>query len=122
MSQINFALPERFCSGDCRTMIEPAREIDEERDSLFSTGLLERISSVACAVPVGESEGIELAFRFSPVCNLMRYPIETVSQSETDYEAVRQGTCLLVGWEIYLENWTEWKGAIQLNIRDFDSP
>ncbi|MFH1438204.1 MAG: alpha-amylase/4-alpha-glucanotransferase domain-containing protein [Pseudomonadota bacterium] len=118
VSQINFAMPELFRSSHCWTKVDPPRTMNEGENSLFSAALLEGISKISCAGPIGEDGGIELSFQCSPICNLMRYPIETVSQSETDFEAVCQGTCLLVGWEIHLENWNEWKASILLKIRD----
>jgi hypothetical protein len=70
--------------------------------------------SILSALESGRSLGLK--FQVSPSCTLAHYPVETVSRSERGYEAVTQGLCSRLLWNIHLENWNEWKGRVLFAI------
>ncbi len=46
--------------------------------------------------------GLRIAFEAAPAATLIRYPVETVSQSEGGFEKVYQGSCLNWAWDLDL--------------------
>ncbi|MGA2317744.1 MAG: alpha-amylase/4-alpha-glucanotransferase domain-containing protein [Thermodesulfobacteriota bacterium] len=49
-------------------------------------------------------------------CNLWRFPIETVSLSESGFERIFQGSCLLFYWPLDLEPEKRFEVGIELAI------
>ena len=82
-----------------------------------------------CQMSKGESKdvtlfGIEnklistkIILSFSNVCNLWRFPIETVSQSESGFEKEYQSSALIPHWKFHLEEGEEWSVRIGLSFR-----
>jgi len=46
--------------------------------------------------------GFELQLKYTPVVELWRFPVETVSQSEEGFESVYQGSCIAGCWRVQL--------------------
>jgi alpha-amylase len=46
--------------------------------------------------------GLKVSFASKEALRFLRYPVETVSQSEGGFERVYQGSCLLFGWDLDL--------------------
>jgi alpha-amylase len=49
-------------------------------------------------------------------CNLWRFPLETVSLSESGFEKIFQGSCLLLYWPLELEPGEEFRVSLELGI------
>jgi alpha-amylase len=49
-------------------------------------------------------------------CNLWRFPVETVSLSESGFERIFQGSCLLLYWPLDLEAGKEFQVSVELGI------
>jgi len=66
---------------------------------------------------VDEWLGLEVALAFSKPATLWRFPLETISQSESGYERVYQATVLLPWWEVKLEPGESWELWIELGLK-----
>lgn len=91
--------------------LDPATDLPREQRRLGSRGAWERTARVAL---VDEHEGLRVEIEASPVCDLHRHPVETVSQTESGFQLTYQGSCLALAWPLKLENWVEWKGRASL--------
>jgi len=49
--------------------------------------------------------------------NLWRFPIETVSLSESGFERIFQGSCMLLYWPLDLEPDKSFEVSVELGIR-----
>jgi hypothetical protein len=105
--------PEEDWSAE-RTSMAPGAD----RQRLGATGFLESVSQLGGTGSVPPGARVSLGFKCSPSCSLVRYPVETFLPASAGHETVTLGTCLLVAWGIYLENWSEWKGEITLGVLD----
>ena len=84
----------------------------------------------SCQTSKGESKeityfGIEnklistkIGLSFSEVCTLWRFPIETVSQSESGFEKEYQSSVLIPHWRFGLKEGGEWGVKIRLTMRE----
>lgn len=61
--------------------------------------------------------GLEVMLAFDRPATLWRFPLETVSQSESGYEKVYQGTVILAWWEVELEHGKPLELWIELGLR-----
>lgn len=73
----------------------PDRELSEQH--LASTGAEEDVSSFQM---VDEWLKIAIRFRFEPAAVLWRFPVETVSNSESGFERVYQGSAIVPVWNV----------------------
>lgn len=80
--------PDRYFSFPDRGLSEP---------HLASTGAEENVSSFRM---VDEWLNIAIRFRFEPAAVLWRFPVETVSNSESGFERVYQGSVIVPVWEV----------------------
>jgi len=92
---------------------DPATPLDDGERRLSSRGVWERTASVSL---VDEHERVRVDLDCSPVCTLLRHPVETVSQTESGYQLTYQGSCLVLAWPLKLESWVDWKGRVRLEI------
>jgi len=81
-------------------------------------------------VSVGEETGVtemgmkdgwlqlEIQFKTDKPAKFLRYPVETISQSEGGFEKVYQGSCLLLGWEVFLKPGERFKTQVATNLID----
>jgi alpha-amylase len=90
---------------------EIALAADERR--LASRGTWGRFASGSL---VDEHEGLRIDIEASPVCDLVRYPVETVSQSESGFQLTYQGSCLSLVWPLGLTGWTEWRASASIEL------
>ena len=84
----------------------------------------------SCQTSKGESKdisyfGIEnrlistnIGLSFSEACTLWRFPIETVSQSESGFEKEYQSSVLIPHWRFGLKEGGEWSVKIRLTMRE----
>ena len=61
---------------------------------------------------------IKIGLSFSETCTLWRFPVETVSQSESGFEKEYQSSVLIPHWKFSLKKGSEWVVRIRLTIRD----
>jgi alpha-amylase len=62
--------------------------------------------------------GIKLTMRFaSPAC-VWRHPVFTVSNSESGFEKIYQGSTILPNWHIFLQSGQSWSTKIELAIEE----
>jgi alpha-amylase len=80
---------------------------------LASTGELEAVSEIQL---VDEWVGMKVVLKTNRNCNLWRFPIETVSLSESGFERIYQGSCLLLYWPLDLEPGGGFQVTIELGI------
>jgi alpha-amylase/alpha-mannosidase (GH57 family) len=80
--------PDRYFSFPDRELSGP---------HLASTGAEEDVSSFRM---VDEWLNIAIRFRFEPAAVLWRFPIETVSNSESGFERVYQGSAIVPVWDV----------------------
>src|SRR4030042_5923698 len=69
----------------------PGHRLEDRR--LASLGELKDVSEVRL---INEWDGMEVVLRTDRSCNLWRFPVETVSLSESGFEKIFQGSCLLL--------------------------
>jgi alpha-amylase len=80
---------------------------------LASTGELEDVSEVHL---IDEWNGFEVVLKTDRSCGLWRFPIETVSLSESGFERIFQGSCLLFYWLLELKPREEFVVTVELGI------
>lgn len=61
--------------------------------------------------------GINIGLSFSERCTLWRFPVETVSQSESGFEKEYQSSVLIPHWKFLLKQDCEWRVRIMLTLR-----
>jgi len=65
---------------------------------------------------IDEWNEIEVFLKVDKKCNFWRVPIETVSLSESGFEKIFQGSCLLFYWPLELETGDGFEVTIELGI------
>jgi len=85
-----------------------------EDRTLASKGGLRDISEVRL---IDEWDGLEVVLNVDRRCHLWRFPIETVSLSESGFEKIFQGSCLLFYWPLELERGRWFELNIELEIK-----
>jgi alpha-amylase len=63
---------------------------------------------------VDEWIGMKVVLKMDKSCNLWRFPIETVSLSESGFERIFQGSCLLLCWPLELKPNESFEFTIEL--------
>ncbi len=94
-------------------LLDPATALDGEERGPASRGIWERAARVSLE---DGHERVRVAMGCSPVCSLLRHPVQTVSQTESGYQLTYQGSCLVFAWPVRLESWVDWKGSVRLEI------
>ena len=69
---------------------------------------------------VDEWVGMEVVLKMDKPCNLWRFPIETVSLSESGFERIFQGSCLLPHWPLELESKDSFEVTIELGVHPLE--
>lgn len=67
---------------------------------------------------VDEGLGLRVSLEWNPPCDVWVLPIHTVSQSESGFEKVYQGSTLLLKWNITLEPASTWGTEIRKEIKE----
>jgi len=81
-----------------RYFLFPGLKVEDRR--LCSSGALSEVEGVRLR---DESVGFEVSLDVAPTSQLWRFPLETVSQSESGFEKTYQGTVLLFHWRFSLK-------------------
>ncbi len=87
----------------------PGHRLEDRK--LASIGALKDVSEIQL---VDEWVGMKVVLKTDRKCNLWRFPIETVSLSESGFERIFQGSCLLLYWPLNLEPAEEFGVIIEL--------
>jgi alpha-amylase len=90
----------------------PGYPIEDRR--LASLGELKGISEVRL---IDEWNGMEVFLKINRECNLWRFPVETVSLSESGFERIFQGSCLLFHWPMELGPKEEFRLTVELGVQ-----
>jgi 4-alpha-glucanotransferase len=81
-----------------RSFLFPGIKVEDCR--LISRGILSTVENVRLR---DEAVGFEISMDIYPQSELWRFPLETVSQSESGYEKTYQGSVLLFHWRFQLK-------------------
>jgi len=85
-----------------------------EDRKLASIGECHDVSEVQL---VDEWVGMKVVLKTDKKCNFWRFPIETVSLSESGFERIFQGSCLFFYWPLVLETGKQFEVNIELGIQ-----
>lgn len=80
----------------------PGREIGERH--LASKGSIEDVSALSL---VDEWQRVKMSFLYDEAALIWRFPIETISVSESGFERVFQNSCVFAGWKFSLNSGDE---------------
>ena len=89
-----------------------SRHSVEDR-KLASAGGLNGVTEVRL---IDEWNRMEAVLRTDKSCRLWRFPVETVSLSESGFEKIFQGSCLLLHWPLELEPGGKFEVTVELGI------
>ena len=57
--------------------------------------------------------GLDISLSINKPARLWRYPIEAVTNSEDGFELTYQGSCFIIGWDVYLEPGESWEAVMK---------
>jgi len=97
--------PGRFCLIDGERPEDPGLAGREEREAVEKIEL------------VNQDDGFEAVIACSAPALLFRYPLETVSQSESGFERSFQGTCLWFTWPLRLRPGQGFRVSLEFDLR-----
>ena len=100
-------------AGDAPDRYYDIRGHQLEDRRLASMGELEDVSEIQL---VDEWVEMKVVLKTDRNCNLWRFPVETVSLSESGFERIYQGSCLLLYWPLDLEPGAGFEVTIELGI------
>jgi hypothetical protein len=89
----------------------PEHKLEDRK--LASLGALNDITEVHL---IDEWNKMEVVLKTDKRCHLWRFPIETVSLSESGFERIFQGSCLLFYWSLDLEPEKRFEVNVELGI------
>jgi hypothetical protein len=101
-------------AGDAPDRYYDIRGHQLEDRRLASVGELEDVSEIQL---VDEWVGMKVVLKMDRNCNLWRFPIETVSLSESGFERIFQGSCLLLYWPLDSEPDKRFEIGVELGIQ-----
>jgi alpha-amylase len=67
---------------------------------------------------VNQPDEFKAVLKTEKPCLLLRYPIQTVSQSESGFERTYQGSCLWITWPLELEPGKQWTAATEFDFEN----
>jgi alpha-amylase len=92
----------------------PGAQLEDRR--LASIGEIEEASEVHL---IDEWNGFEVILKADKSCKFWRFPVETVSLSESGFERIYQGSCLLFYWPLELEPGKQFEVTLELSVQPF---
>lgn len=108
--EFNFALP----GGHQGTYYIPEGELLKD-SKLDAMAINLNCKEIALKDEIG---GIDIHFNFSHPCQLWRFPIYTVSSSESGFELGYQGSVFFPNWKFELPPYDTWQVRIKKTIKD----
>jgi alpha-amylase len=110
---VELNLNMRTCNDTQRAFYSPTgRQL--EPGSLAATAQDDHIGEVGLR---DEALGLDIHVAWSEIGNLWRFPLETVSRSESGFERVYQSTVLLPHWRVTLPASGEWRCTLEQSIQ-----
>lgn len=111
-SEFDFAL----LAGDAedRYYVFPEQPLSDPR--LRSTGEIKMTNEVQL---VDEWLGLRITLQLQKPATVWRFPIETISQSESGFERVYQSSVVFPSWRFELTPMSVWENRIILDVEDF---
>ena len=109
--EFNFAL----LAGNAPDRYYYFPDIKIDNPILASTGIVENVSTMALK---DEWQQLDISFTFNEPTTIWRFPIETVSQSESGFEKVYQSSVIVPNWKLKLPAQNRWEITI---IHDINS-
>ena len=100
-------------AGDAPDRYYDIRGHQLEDRKLASIGESRDVSEIQL---VDEWVGMKVVLKMDRNCNLWRFPIETVSLSESGFEKIFQGSCLLLYWPLDLDSREQFRLTVELGI------
>jgi len=100
-------------AGDAPDRYYEIPEHSLEDRKLASVGALNDVTEVHL---INEWDRMKVTLRTDKSCHLWRFPIETVSLSESGFEKIFQGSCLLLHWPLELEPGGHFEVTVELGI------
>ena len=91
----------------------PGHSLEDRK--LASVGELKDVREVHL---IDEWNKMKAVLKADKSCNLWRFPIETVSLSESGFEKIFQGSCLLLYWPLELEPGKQFEVTVELGIEN----
>jgi hypothetical protein len=104
-------------AGDAPDRYYDIRGHQVEDRRLASIGELEDVSEIQL---VDEWVGMKVVLKTDRNCNLWRFPVETISLSESGFEKIFQGSCLLLYWPLDLGPDKGFAVSVELGIVPFE--
>jgi alpha-amylase len=98
--------PDRSYFIDGKKLDDPRLCVQGENESVSRAGMMDRWL------------GLVVAFQTASAARFLRYPVETVSNSEGGFERVYQGSCILWGWDLRLAPDETAKFELTLRLED----
>jgi alpha-amylase len=89
----------------------PGHKLEDRK--LASMGALDEVTEVQL---IDEWNKMKVVLKTDQRCHLWRFPIETVSLSESGFEKIYQGSCLLLYWPLDLKPGGHFEVTIELGI------
>ncbi len=112
VTQININLLAGNAHDRSYEISDPPTQLEPAQRTLDSRG---RVQRLACMALVDGHEGLCVSIEASPVCEMIRHPVQTVSQSESGYQLTFQGSCIMLCWPLRVESWTPWRARVSLS-------
>jgi len=97
-----------------RHFLFPGLKVEDR--SLGASGAIPEVEHIRLR---DEAAGFELSFDLSPRGQLWRFPLETVSRSESGFQKNYQGTVLLLHWPFSLKPGKRWPWESTSPWREF---
>lgn len=102
-------------AGDAEDRYFSVKGVYLEDKRLVSEGELQNITEVRL---VDDWQRFSVLLNSEKKMRFWRFPIETVSQSESGFERNYQGSCLVFSWKIRLAPGEKWQNRISLKVEE----
>jgi alpha-amylase len=67
---------------------------------------------------IDEWLGLRIGIKFDPAGSIWRFPIETISQSESGFERVYQSSVVFPNWKLQLESGASWTNKMEISAEE----
>ncbi len=98
-----------YAPGPAGTLTNKYMDSLEENEELSELGIKDYFTK------------LEAIWRFSNPATLWRFPLETVSQSESGFERSYQGSVILAQWQLVLPPQGQWRNRIIFRMQDLEA-
>lgn len=116
VTQLNLNLLAGHAHDRAYEVHDPSITLEDQERFLDSRGRWERVAAMSL---VDGHEKLRIRLDMSPFCDVVRHPVQSVSQSESGFQLTYQGSCVMLCWPLRLESWSPWHGRASLTITGF---